>query len=169
MMRGQSSMKKGTWVLALLAVLGLILGMGLTCWADPFGMGGPSSHHRACFVHHGRFAKLTPEQAGKLFDLRQKFLDDTASLRKDMLVKRVELKNLWRAENPDEKLILAKVKEIDAVKAKLQEKVVPFRLEVKKILPKGPEHKKQLSKEDEDADFGNAMAMEFGGPPEADL
>ena len=80
-----------------------------------------------------------------------------------MVVKRAELRALWRAENPDEKQILAKLKEINAVKAKLQEKVVPFRIEVKKILPKQPEHKKQLSMEDEDTGFGNVMAMKPDG------
>ena len=155
-------MKRGMLAIVLLLALALILSMGFTSWADPFGMSGPRGHHWGHCDHHGNFAKLTPEQAGNLFDLRQKFLDDIASLRKDMVVKRAELRALWRAENPDEKQILAKLKEIDAVKAKLQEKFVPFRLEVKKILPKH-EHKKQLSMEDEDSDFSTVMAMEFSG------
>jgi Spy/CpxP family protein refolding chaperone len=95
-------------------------------------------------------------------------MDDSASLRKDMVVKRAELRALWRAENPDEKEILAKLKEINAVKAKLQEKAVPAMIEVKKILPK-PEHKKQLSMEDCDTDEETTMAMEFGIPGDAGL
>ncbi|MGO9580306.1 MAG: Spy/CpxP family protein refolding chaperone [Desulfobaccales bacterium] len=142
-------------VVVLLA-LGLCLSLAFTSWATPWGM----KAHRG---HWGKCANLTPEQAGKLFDLRQKFLDDTASLRKEKLVKKAELRALWRAENPDEKQILAKLKEINAVKTKLQEKAVPFRIEVKKILPR-PEHKKQLSMEDENTDFGNFMAMKPDGP-----
>ena len=161
-------MKSKKLTVTVLLALGLFLSLALTSWAQPWGMKGHGGQWGHC-GHHGKFAKLTPEQAGKLFDLRQKFLDDTASLRKDMVVKRAELRALWRADNPDEKQILAKLKEINAVKAKLQEKVVPFRIEVKKILPKRPEHKKQLSMEEEDTDFGNVMAMEFGGPMEADL
>ena len=161
-------MKRGTLAVMLLFALGLILSLGLTSWADPFGMSGPRGHHWGHCGHHGKFAQLTPEEAGKLFDLRQKYLDETASLRKDMVVKRAELRALWRAENPDEKQILAKLKEINAVKAKLQEKAVPAMIEVKKILPK-PEHKKQLSMEDEDSDFGKVMAMEFGIPGDAGL
>jgi len=159
-------MKRGTLTIVLLLALGLILSMGFTAWADPFGMSGPRGHHGCQCGHHGKLAKLTPEEAGKLFDLRQKYLDDTASLRKDMVVKRAELRALWRAENPDEKQILAKLKEINAVKAKLQEKAVPAMIEVKKILPK-PEHKKELSMEDEDTDQETTVAMEFGIPGDA--
>ena len=62
-----------------------------------------------------------------------------------MVVKRAELRALWRAENPDEKQILAKLKEINAIRAKLQEKFVPLRIEVKKILLKGPGPKGKMS------------------------
>jgi Spy/CpxP family protein refolding chaperone len=148
-------MKTKVTVIALL-VMGLCLSLALTSSANPWRMKGHEFHRG----HRGKFAKLTPEQAGKLFDLRQKFLDDTASLRKDMVVKRAELKALWRAKNPNEKQILAKLKEIDSVKAKLQEKVVPFRLAIRQILPKWPEGKKKLSMTDEGPDFGNIMAME---------
>jgi Spy/CpxP family protein refolding chaperone len=152
-------MKSKKLLVAVLLALGLSLTLGFSSWADSYGMRGPRGH----WGQRGKFANLTPEQAGKLFDLRQKFLDDTASLRKEKLVKKAELRALWRAENPDEKQILAKHKEINAVKAKLQEKFVPFRIEVKKILPKLPEYKKQLSMEDEDTGFGNVMAMKPDG------
>jgi len=156
-------MKRWTLAAGVLLALGLILSLGFASWAQPFGMCGPRGHHWGQCCHHMKFARLTPEQAGKLFDLRQKFLDDTASLRKDMLVKRAELRALWRAENPDEKQILAKLKEIDAVKVKLQEKVVPFRLEVKKILPKGEAPKGAVSQENEGGNAEPVMAMEPGG------
>ena len=139
-------MKKGILAVFLL-VLGLSLSLGVASWAQPWGMKG---HEGPC-GHCGKWANLTPEQVGKLFDLRQKFLDDTASLRKDMMVKRAEVRALWRAENPDEQQILAKLKEINAVKAKLQEKFVPFRLAVRQILPKS-EHMKKFSMEEEGAD-----------------
>ena len=149
-------MKKGILAVLLLA-LGLSLCLGVTSWAQSWGMKSHGSHGQC--GHCGKFANLTPEQAGKLFDLRQKFLDDTASLRKDMMVKRAELRALWRAENPDEQQILGKLKEINAVKAKLQEKFVPFRLAVRQILPK-PEHMKKFSMEEEDVDPGQVIAMD---------
>ncbi len=151
----------------VLLALGIFLSLALTSWAQPWGMKG----HRGQwghYGHHGKFANLTPEQAGKLFDLRQKFLDDTAGLRKDMLVKRMELKALWRTENPDEKQILAKLKEINAVKEKFQEKFVPLRLQVKKILPPSPGPKGKLSLEDEENNLDATMTMEFDGTGGAD-
>ena len=78
---------------------------------------------------------LTPEQGGKLFDLKEKFRTDTASLRKDLMVKHLEMKALWKAENPDEKAILAKQKELNALKDQMSVKMVTFRLEAKKIAP----------------------------------
>jgi zinc resistance-associated protein len=155
-------MKRKKLSVAVLLALGLFLSLAFASWAQPWGMKGHGGHW-------GQFANLTPEQAGKLFDLRQKFLDDTVSLRKDMVVKRTELRALWRVENPDEKQILAKLKEINAIRANLQEKIVPLRIEVKKILPKGSGPKGKLSMEDCDPNQEIITAMEFGCPGDAGL
>ncbi len=80
-------------------------------------------------------ADLTPEQAAQVFELRQKFMTDTAALRKEMFIKRAELMALWKAETPDEKAIVAKTKELNAVRGQLLEKMVPLRLALKKIAP----------------------------------
>jgi Spy/CpxP family protein refolding chaperone len=88
----------------------------------------------------GWHMNLTPEQAGQVFDLKQKFMNDTAELRKNMMVKGAELAQLWKAETPDDKAILAKVKELSALRAQMMEKAVAQRLAVSKIVPqaKGP-------------------------------
>jgi Spy/CpxP family protein refolding chaperone len=83
----------------------------------------------------GWHMNLTPEQAGQVFDLRQKFMNDTAELRKNLMVKRAELAQLWKAETPDDKAILAKVKELSALRAQMMEKTVAQRLAVSKIVP----------------------------------
>jgi len=58
---------------------GIIFEPGLYLFGrQPWGMKGHGGHGD----HWGKLSNLTPEQAGKLFDLRQKFLDDTASMRK---------------------------------------------------------------------------------------
>lgn len=137
-------MTKGKKVTLWLLALALVLSLGLAAAvyaAGPLGMG----------MGHGRgmMMKLTPEQGGKLFDLKEKFRNDTASLRKDLLVKHLEMKGLWKAENPDEKTILAKQKEINALKDQMSLKMVSFRLEAKKIAP-------QLA-------FGRGMGMGRGG------
>jgi zinc resistance-associated protein len=110
---------------SLAVVLALVLSLGLAASAlarGPFG-GGPGC------------ANLTPDQAGKLFDLKEKFRTDTASLRKQLLLKHLELRKLWAAEKPDEKQILAKQKEINPLREQLQEKMTVFRLEARKIAP----------------------------------
>ena len=112
------------WLLALALVLSL--GLAGAAWSQPMGMG---------MGHCRGMMNLTPEQGGKLFDLKEKFRTDTASLRKDLMVKHLEMKALWKAENPDEKAILAKQKELNALKDQMSVKMVTFRLEAKKIAP----------------------------------
>lgn len=112
------------WLLALALVLSL--GLAASAWSQPMGMG----------MGHGHgMMNLTPEQGGKVFDLKEKFRNDTASLRKDLMVKHLEMKALWKAENPDQNAILAKQKEINALKDQMSLKMVTFRLEAKKIAP----------------------------------
>ncbi len=127
---------KNAGKVSLLLVLAMLLSFGLAAssGAQPMGMGmggcGMGMGHGA-----GHMMNLTPEQAGKLFDLKEKFHTDTASLRKSLLLKRLEMKALWKAQTPDEKAILAKQKELNALREQLQEKMISFRLEAKKIDP----------------------------------
>ena len=154
-------MRRGILGGGLLVALGLSLILGVASWAKPNEMGGPQAHW-GDRGHQGRFANLTPEQVGQLFDLRQKFLDDSASLRKEMAIKRAELRLLWRSENPDEKQILAKLKEINAIRDKLQPKFVALRLEVRKLLPKGPSPQGKVSMEEEPTNVNPIFCMESG-------
>ncbi len=122
---------KNAFKVSLLLALALMLSLGLaaTAGAQPMGMGMGMGHGGKHMMN------LTPEQAGKLFDLKEKFHNDTANLRKGLLIKRLEMKALWKAATPDEKAILAKQKEINALRDQMMEKMVPFRLEAKKIAP----------------------------------
>jgi Spy/CpxP family protein refolding chaperone len=110
---------KGAPVVLLLV---LVLGMSTAAWA-----------RRGCGPMN-----LTPEQAGQLFDLRQQFMNDTASIRKAMWMKRAEMAVLWKAEIPDQAQIKAKQKEMNALREQMQEKMVAFRIQVRKIAPLGP-------------------------------
>ena len=117
--------KVGKVSLMLALTLSLGLGLAMSAWAQPMGKGhGP-----------GMMMNVTPEQAEKLFDLKEKFHADTSALRKQMWIKRAEMAALWKAEKPDEKAIQAKQKEISAVKDQLQQKMITFRVEAKKIAP----------------------------------
>lgn len=114
---------KGLFVVPLL--LALVLSLGTTAWAKPFGC-GPGGMN------------LTPEQAGQLFDLKEQFMSETASLRKAMWMKKAEMAALWKVENPDQNQIKAKQKEMNALKEQLQEKMTAYRLQARKIVPFGP-------------------------------
>ena len=114
--------------ISLVAVLALSLTLGLAAssMARPGGgMGG------------GKMGamNLTPDQAGKFFDLKEKFHNDTASVRKQMMIKRAELAGLQKAEKPDQAAITAKQKEINALRDQMQEKRTAFQLEARKISP----------------------------------
>ena len=112
----------------MLLVLALALSLGLVAsvWAQPMGKG---------MGHGSGMMNLTPEQAGKIFDLNEKMYADTASLRRQMMVKHAELVALWKAEKPDQNAIQAKQKELKALGDQIQEKMTASRLEAKKIAP----------------------------------
>lgn len=119
--------KSGKLSLLLVLALALSLGLATSVWAQPMGKGmGPG------------MMNLTPDQAGKIFDLKEKMHADTAGLRKQMMVKHAELAALWKAEKPDQTAILAKQKEVNALRDQMQEKMTAFKLEAKKIAPDCP-------------------------------
>jgi Spy/CpxP family protein refolding chaperone len=78
---------------------------------------------------------VTPEQSAQLFDLKQQFMNDTAGLRKQMMVKRTELATLWQNATPDQNQIQAKQQEVDALRDQLQAKRNAFRLQNQQICP----------------------------------
>jgi zinc resistance-associated protein len=135
-------MKNRKITLAALLALVLTLGLAASSWAGPWGGG------RGCGMGA---MNLNPEQAGKLFDLKQKFMTDTAEVRKQMVIKHAELAALWKAETPDDKAIVAKQKELNTLRGQMQEKSVAFRLEARKISP-------QLAR-----GFGHGMGGGMGG------
>ena len=120
-------MKTSKISIVVLLALTLTLGLAASSWARPFGGG------MGCGMMGAM--NLNPDQAGKLFDLKEKFRNDTAEARKQMMVKHAELAALWKAEKPDEKAIVAKQKELNAIRGQMTEKSVAFRLEARKIAP----------------------------------
>jgi zinc resistance-associated protein len=123
-------MKTSKISIVVLLALTLTLGLAASSWARPGGgMGGGMG----CGMMGAM--NLTPDQAGKLFDLKEKFHNDTAAARKQMMVKHAELAALWKAEKPDQAAITAKQKELNALRDQMQEKRTAFMLEARKISP----------------------------------
>ncbi|PIU54383.1 MAG: hypothetical protein COS90_01075 [Deltaproteobacteria bacterium CG07_land_8_20_14_0_80_60_11] len=120
-------MKTSKISIVMLLALTLTLGLAASSWARPFGGG------MGCGMMGAM--NLTPDQAGKFFDLKEKFRNDTAAARKQMMVKHAELAALWKAEKPDQAAITAKQKEVNALRDQMQEKRTAFQLEARKISP----------------------------------
>jgi Spy/CpxP family protein refolding chaperone len=120
-------MKTTKMSLVVLMTLALCLGLAASSWARPMGGG------MGCGMMGAM--NLTPDQAGNLFDLKEKFRNDTAAARKQMMVKHAELAALWKAEKPDQAAITAKQKEVNALRDQMQEKRTAFQLEARKISP----------------------------------
>jgi Spy/CpxP family protein refolding chaperone len=156
---------------SLLLALTLVLAVGLAAavWAEaPKGApkGGPEGAPMGAMWHgHHGHMNLTPEQAANLFDLKEKFRTDTAALRKQLFVGRAEMGALWKAETPDEKAIVAKVKELSALRGQMAEKMVVLHLELRKIAPEGFKHMRRG--EACGMGPGFAMAMGPGGPDDS--
>jgi Spy/CpxP family protein refolding chaperone len=119
-------MKTNKMFLVVVLALALSLGLAASSWASPGGGMG-------CGMRGAM--NLTPDQAGKFFDLKEKFHNDTVAARKQMMVKHAELAALWKAEKPDQAAITAKQKEINALRDQMQEKRTAFMLEARKISP----------------------------------
>jgi Spy/CpxP family protein refolding chaperone len=124
-------MKTSKISIAVLLALALTLGLGASSWAGPGrgGKGGGKGYGMMGAMN------LTPDQAGKFFDLKEKFHNDTASERKQMMVKRAELAALQKAEKPDQAAIDAKQKEVKALWEQMKVKKTAFQQEAGKISP----------------------------------
>jgi Spy/CpxP family protein refolding chaperone len=140
-------MKKiiGTVIMvAILATAGLAMAQGC---GKCSGMGMDYGPHSGGAHSRGHdlwgALNLTPEQAQQMGALREGFFKETLPLRNDLMSKKLELRSLWLQPNLDEEKILAKQKEISALKAQLQEKGTKNRLEMRKILT--PEQQAQLA------------------------
>ena len=128
-------------VIVLLVAAGVAMAQGYE--KDP-GMGyGPHSGGRS--GEHGlwRALNLTPEETQKIQTLREGFFKETLPLRNDLMSKKLELRSLWLQTNPDEEKILAKEKEISALRAQLGERAIKNRFEMRQILT--PEQQAQLA------------------------
>jgi len=115
---------KTTWI-SVLALAALVISLGAvdSAWAR----GGWGCMN----------ANLTPEQSAQLFDLRQQFMNDTAGLRKQMMIKRTELAALWQNPNPDQNQIQVKQQELNALRDQLQAKRIAFQTQNQQNFPAG--------------------------------
>jgi Spy/CpxP family protein refolding chaperone len=124
-----------TLALALMATFALAQGPG-------FGRGyGPGTGYGAGY-NSPAIPNLTAEQSAKMQALQQAHLTKIGPLQQALLSKRLELRSLYLAPNPDQAVLLAKQKEILNLQAQMQEEATNYRLEVRQGLT--PEQQAQL-------------------------
>ncbi|MBN2465436.1 periplasmic heavy metal sensor [candidate division WOR-3 bacterium] len=87
---------------------------------------------------------LTPEQMEKIDNLRTAHVKGMVPLRADLKVKEIELGALWRADEPDAKRIIAKVKEIGDVREKIEIARINHRFDMRKLFT--PEQRNAMKK-----------------------
>jgi len=137
----------GLMVVALLATAGMAMAQG---WGRGMGYGpGPGAGYGPGSGmgygpkgSWGPALNLTAEQNQKVQAMREGFFKESLPLRNEMQIKQLELRTLWAQTNPDQDKILAKQKEINALRAQLQEKGTRHRLEMRKVLT--PEQQAQI-------------------------
>ena len=119
-----------------IAVL-VVLFMALTTTVFAFGPGMKFADKGRGWCGSGkRIAadlNLTKEQTETLVKIREKQQADTQALRNDMFQKRFELGKLFVDPSADDAAITAKQREIDVLRQKMQDKMVQFKLEQRKV------------------------------------
>jgi Spy/CpxP family protein refolding chaperone len=124
-----------------------LLGILLVLTSMAFGQGGPPGkgpEYRGGRPMMGpmlypleRMAKdlsLTADQIASLQNLRQGFLRDTLPWRNDLVIKRMDLQDLLRQPQADLNQALSKQREVSELESKIQERMVFYQLEVRKVL-----------------------------------
>jgi Spy/CpxP family protein refolding chaperone len=100
---------------------------------------------------------LSKEQTEKMWQTKEKFRNDTQKMRYELFQKRIELKSLYADPKADEATLLAKQKELNALRQGMQDKMIQMRLEQRKLLT--PEQIKKLS----ETSYGRGFAGRGAG------
>ena len=146
-------MKKWSWSLVVPAMFLVFCATAVLAAppdADPAGPGpAPSSHHgqfgpgdmrggpgSGFRGGHGiaSYLGLTPEQIGKMRELRSRYRNETHDIRYDLAAKRLEMKKLFTDPKVDDATLLAKQKEVSSLRQKLMDKRAQMMIEGRKIL-----------------------------------
>ena len=144
--------------IALLATSGLAIAQG---WGRGGGMGlGPGGGMGLgpCAAN----LNLTAEQIKQMQDLRTQHFNETATQREALLARNAELRSLWAQKDPNQTEILKKQKEINDLRAQLQEMAVKHQLQARGVLT--PEQQTQLQGNLSDTgNFGPGYGKRGGG------
>jgi len=136
----EAKMKKGYIVMlvvlfvALTAAAVYAVGPG----NGPMGKDG-FGHHQGGEMGMGPMGpmanlNLSKDQLGKMWQLKEKYHNDTQALRYELFQKSMELKTIYADPKTSDAAILAKQKEVNALRQQMEDKMVQLKLEQRKIL-----------------------------------
>jgi len=134
-------MKKLTTILGIALISSLLIVPVIT-WAHGWGWGGghmmgnwgrgPGYYDRD---DRGYGSIPTREQQDRLTDLDRKFYDETRELRDQLWSKSAELNAALAETTPDTSRVTRLQREVSDLRAKLDEKMVAYEIEARKIAP----------------------------------
>ena len=126
-------MKKSILVISSVVFLALFTG-SVFAFGPGMGMGGGSYTCRG-LGGGAAWDDLSKEQKDELTALRQKFIDETYTLRTSMLQKHQEMRLLMETSAPDRAKLSKLSGEILDIEKQLNEKQIDFMLAAKKVSP----------------------------------
>jgi len=134
-------MKKITTISGIL-LLALALAMPALAWWPDWGRGhqmmGYEDRGQGYFQQYGiGGSELSRDQWNKIGKLDQEHYDETADLRNELWKKSTELSNLLNSTDPDVEKAKEIQKEINDLRAQLDEKRLSYELEARKTVPEG--------------------------------
>jgi len=151
---------KKRWYVGIMVVLFLALTTTVFAFGHRggFGSGGCGGQGPGFGGPMGMSANLnlSKEQTEKMWQLKEKFHNDTQKLRFELFQKRVELKDLYADPKVDEATLITKQKELNTLRQNLQDKMSQMRIEQRRILT--PEQIKKLSETPKGHGFGKKGA-----------
>jgi Spy/CpxP family protein refolding chaperone len=138
-------------------------------WRDGRGMGMRSHGRRRGEFVLARIVNdpglrerlgITPDQAAKIRQQTADFRKSQIRNRADLEVKRLELRELVQADNPDRNAIDRKLQEISAAQLTQSKSAIDFRLDMRSALTPEQRQKLQQMREERGRGFGG----QHGGP-----
>lgn len=120
----------------VLAALFVVAATTVFAFGPGSGPAGPGGHgpHFGGPMGFGSKLDLSKEQMEKMWQLKEKFHNDTQAVRYELFQKRMELRTLFGDPKATDAAIIAKQKELDTARQKMQDKMVQFKLDQRKIL-----------------------------------
>ena len=122
-------------MLSVFMAIAMVLMMAALVSASPQEKGGQDCAMPGLFKHRiAKFLNLSQEQIEKMKEVRNNFQKDTRDLKYDLAAKRLEMRKLFTDPKTDEATLIAKQKELNALRQQLMEKRGQMAIEQRRIL-----------------------------------